>query len=253
VPGLSFQRYLQTVQFPKLLKELGVQNAETVTEQIQHFTEKEAEKRDEIVLSYFGAEGVQRIVDSISNCLLSPPRLMENAEILDVGAGTGFFTTKIAQKLRKHLPTASFYAMDITPAMLKMLSKKTADILLFLGTAENVGASIRFARKHLEIPEKFDAVYSTLTLHHCVDIENVFQSIHEVLKTNGKAVIVDLSKHSFKEFKREMGDIHLGFQPEQVKEKASKHFPMVQIEKIQGIRCKVSGRSAELFIAYMTA
>ena len=253
MPDLGFQRYLQTVQFPKLLKELGVQNAETVTEQMQHFTEKEAEKRDEIVLSYFGAEGVQRIVDSISNCLLSPPRLMENAEILDVGTGTGFFTTKIAQKLRKHLPTASFYAMDITPAMLKMLSKKTADILLFLGTAENISASIRFARKHLELPEKFDAVYSTLTLHHCVDIENVFQSIHEVLKTNGKAVIVDLCEHSFEEFKKEMGDIHLGFQPKQVKEKASKHFSIVQIEKIPGIRCEVSGRSAELFIAYMAA
>ena len=143
--------------------------------------------------------------------------------------------------------------MDITPAMLKMLSRKTADILLFLGTAENVGASMKFAGKHLKIPEKFDAVYSTLTLHHCVDIENVFQSIHEVLKTNGKAVIVDLCKHSFKEFKKQMDDIHLGFQPKQVKEEASKHFPMVQIEKIPGILCEVSGRSAELFIAYMTA
>ena len=251
MPGSSFESYLQTVRFPRLLKELGVQNAEAATEQVQHFTEKEAEKRDEIVLSYFGAEGVQRIVDSILKCLLSPPNLMENAEILDVGADTGFFTTKITEKLRKHLPTASFYAMDITPAMLKMLSKKTADILPFLGTAENIGASMKFARKHLEIPEKFDAVYSTLTLHHCVDTENVFQSIHEVLKTNGKAVIVDLCKHFFKEFKKHMGDIHRGFQPEQVKEQASKHFPMVHIEKIPGIRCEVSGRSAELFIAYM--
>jgi len=252
VSDSTFERYLQAVRFSKLLKELCVQNVEALAEQIQHFTEKEAEKRDGIVLSYFGAEGVQRIIDSVVNCLLSPPRLIENTEILDVGAGTGFFTIKIAQKLRKDLPKASFYAMDITPAMLRVLVKKTTDVLPFLGTAENVSASVKFARKHLEIPEKFDAVYSTLTLHHCPDIEKVFRSIHEVLKANGKAVIVDLCKHSFEEFQKEMGDIHLGFQPEQVKEKASKHFSRVQIEKMSGIRCESSGRSAELFIAYMT-
>ena len=138
MPNLSFEHYLQTVQFSKLLKELGVQNVETLTAQIQHFTEKEAEKRDEIVLSYFGAEGVQRIVNSVADCLLSPPRLTENAEILDVGAGTGFFTIRIARELRKHLSTASLFAMDITPAMLRVLAKKTTGILPFLGTAETL-------------------------------------------------------------------------------------------------------------------
>jgi len=47
-----------------------------------------------------------------------------------------------------------------------------------------------------------------------------------------------------------MGDIHLGFQPEQIKEKVPKYFPRVQIEKISGICCEKSDRSAELFIAY---
>jgi ubiquinone/menaquinone biosynthesis C-methylase UbiE len=251
VSDLTFERYLETVQFPKLLVDLGFQNVKAFTEQIKHFTEKEAEKRDEMVLSYFGVEGVQRIVNSIVNGLLSPPKLIENAEILDVGAGTGFFTIKIAQKLRKHLPKASFYAMDITPAMLRVLAKKTTGIFPFLGVAENVSASIKLARKHLKIPEKFDAVYSTLTLHHCLDIERVFRSIREVLKAHGKAVVVDLCEHPFEEFKREMGDIHLGFQPEQIKEKASRYFPKVQIEKMSGICCKSSGRSAELFIASM--
>ena len=79
--NLTFEHYLQTVQFSTLLKDLGVQNVEALTEQIKHFTEKEAEKRDEILLSYFGAEGVQHLVNSIANCLLLPPRLIENAEI----------------------------------------------------------------------------------------------------------------------------------------------------------------------------
>jgi SAM-dependent methyltransferase len=252
VPNSNFELYLQTVQFPELLQELRVQNVDALTEQIGHFTEKEAERRDEIISSYFGAKGIQRIIDYVSDCLLSPPRLIDNAEILDVGAGTGFFTIRIAQKLRRHLPKTSFYAMDITPAMLRVLVKKTTDIIPFLGTAENISASIKFARKHLEIPEKFDAAYSTLTLHHCLDMENVFRSLREVLKALGKAVIVDLCEHSFEEFQREMGDVHLGFQLKQIEEKASKYFPRVQIEKMSGIRCEQSGHSAELFIAYMT-
>jgi ubiquinone/menaquinone biosynthesis C-methylase UbiE len=146
------------VHLPKLLKTLDAQNTEALAEQVKHFTEKEAEKRDRIVLDYFGEEGVQRIVNSITNSLLSPPKPAVNAEILDAGAGTGFFTIKIAQKLHRELPNASCHAMDITPAMLQVLAKRTTNILPFLGIAENISISIKLARRHLKIPEKFDAI-----------------------------------------------------------------------------------------------
>jgi ubiquinone/menaquinone biosynthesis C-methylase UbiE len=253
VSNITFERYLQTLQFPKVLRELGIQNPETLTEQMRYFTEEEAERRDQMVLSYFGAEGVQRIVCSVVERLLSQPMLTENAKILDMGAGTGFFTIKIAQKLRENLPKARFYAMDITPAMLQALMRKTTDIFPFWGVAENINASIRLARKCLKIPEKFDAVYSTLTLHHCLDTDKVFRSVQEVLEPNGKAVIVGLCRHSFEEFRTEMGDIHLGFEPEKVREKASEYFGKVQMEKMPGICCECSGRKAELFLAYMVA
>ncbi len=48
-----------------------------------------------------------------------------------------------------------------------------------------------------------------------------------------------------------MGDIHLGFEPELLEEKAKKHFSRVQVKKIPGICCTNSGRSAELFVAVM--
>jgi hypothetical protein len=82
-------------------------------------------------------------------------------------------------------------------------------------------------------------------------MEKVFQSMRKVLKTQGKAVIIDLCEHSFKEFKEEMGDIHLGFKPEQIEKNAKNFFTKVSIEKLPGICCSRSGRSAELFIAYM--
>ena len=182
---------------------------------------------------------------------MSPPKLKNNAQILDVGAGSGLFTGRVARNLHKTLPKTSFYAMDITPAMLQMLAKKTSNIIPFLGVAENITQSTKLARKYLNIPTKFDALYSTLMLHHCLNIETVFQSMKDVLKTHGKAVLVDLCEHSFQEFKEEMGDIHLGFKPEQI-EKSAKNFTQVSIEKLPGISCSSSGRSAELLIAYMT-
>ena len=112
--------------------------------------------------------------------MLSPPKLKSNANILDVGAGSGFFTIKVADRLHQYLPRASFYAMDITPAMLRILARKTISITPFLGVAENITGSIRCARKYLDVPEKFDAIFSTLTLHHCLNIEKVFESIKKL-------------------------------------------------------------------------
>ena len=247
----AFEDYLKSVEIQKLVKELGVSRVETLTKEIKHFTEKEAKRRDKIVLSYFGEDGIKRIIDSIVQGLLSPPKLRENAKVLDVGAGSGFFTTEVVDKLRRHLPEAAFYAMDLTPAMLQVLARKTPEITSFLGVAENVRGSVEQARRYLNIPERFDAIFSTLMLHHCLDIERVFESFRKAVEVGGKAVVVDLCKHSFEEFREEMGDLHLGFEPELLKGIAEKHFSKVHVKKIPGICCTNSGRSAELFVAVM--
>jgi len=237
---------------PKLLEELAAPNIEVLQREIEHFTQREAEKRDKILLSYFGNESISLIVDFIGNRLLSKPKLNETATILDVGAGSGLFTLKVAKKLWSQQPKAKFYAMDATPILLRMLTKKTSKIIPFIGIAENITKSAKIARRHIQIPEKFDAMFSTLTLHHCPKPEKVFQSMHEAVKARGKIVVVDLCKHPFEEFKTEIRDIHLGFEPEQIKRIAKKFFPEPMIEKLPGICCSSSGRWAELFLAYMT-
>jgi SAM-dependent methyltransferase len=251
VNSLTFRRYLETVDLATLLNELGASNIETFISEVKHFTEKEADKRDRIVLEYFGEEGVERIVNSIVDALLSPPTLGKNAKILDVGAGSGFFTTRVAEKIWRHLPETTFYALDTTPVMLLALAKKTSAIKPFLGIAENITGSAKAASKYVSIPSKFDAAFSTLMLHHCLNVEKVFSSLKRALKNDGKVVIIDLCTHPFAEFKREMGDLHMGFDPEQIEEDAKKTFSKVSIGKLPGICCASSGRCAELFIAYL--
>jgi hypothetical protein len=48
-----------------------------------------------------------------------------------------------------------------------------------------------------------------------------------------------------------MGDIHLGFKPERIYKMAKRYFPTVKVEKLPGIHCKSSGRSAEILVATM--
>jgi len=240
---------LKTINLRDLLTELGAQDAELLAKEIRHFTEKEAKKRDAIVLGYFGEKGIKQIVDSVATKLNSLPKLKQTAEILDVGAGSGLFTARISSKLKKLLPYASFYAMDATPAMLLAIARKREAIKPFFGIAENIAGSVRKAQEYARIPHKFDAVFSTLMLHHCTDIDRVFKSVQQVLKPAGKAVIVDMCTHSFTEFKDEMGDVHLGFDSEQIEKAAKKVFSKVTVEKLPGICCSSSGRCAELFVA----
>lgn len=249
IPRLTLEKYLQSVAIPDLLRQLGAENVDFLVKEITHFTRREAERRDKIVLGYFGKTGINRIVDSIVTRLNSSPKLKPNAHILDAGAGSGFFTVKVASKMKEILPKATFFAMDATPAMLLALEKKREGIIPFFGIAENIQGSIETARNYAVIPKRFDAVFSTLMLHHCPDIDKVFKSVRQVLKASGKAVVVDMCTHPFAEFKEEMGDVHLGFNPDQIDSAAEKLFSKVVVEKLPGICCQDSGRSAELFIA----
>jgi ubiquinone/menaquinone biosynthesis C-methylase UbiE len=247
----NLAEYVENLDLERLFNKLGAANPEAVTRAVQHFTAKESDKRDSIVLGYFGEKGVNRIVEAITERLLSPSSLRTGSKVLDVGAGSGFFTAKIAEKIRNKIPSVAFYAMDATPAMLLALEKKKGGVTPFLGVAENVEASVKEARAYVEIPEKFDAVFSTLMLHHSTKPEKVFESIKKVLKKSGKAVILDLCEHKFEEFKTEMGDVHLGFKLDDVRKMAKAYFSEVEIEKMPGIGCSCSGRSAEIFVVSM--
>ncbi len=248
---LSLEEYLEAADLQELLRELGGRNVDLLVKEISHFTAKEAEKRDKIVLSYFGENGVSKIIDSITTGLNSHPKLKPNARILDIGAGSGFFTARIASKMMKPVPSASFYAMDATPAMLLALARKRENISPFFGIAENIAGSIENAKKYAAVPKRFDAVFSTLMLHHCPDIDKVFESVRQVLKPTGKAVIIDLCTHTFTEFREEMGDLHLGFDLNLIRKAAKKVFSRATVEKLPGICCSSSGRSAELFVAVL--
>jgi protein-L-isoaspartate O-methyltransferase len=88
---------------------------------MEYFTANEANKRDRIVIGCFGKYGINRIVNTISELLLERTKPKANAEVMDVGAGSGFFTSEIADKIHARLPEVAFYAMTMISAMLLSL------------------------------------------------------------------------------------------------------------------------------------
>jgi len=250
-----FERYIEKANFRNFLTRLDLPEIEVLMKNIEYFTEKEAEKRDEIIKGYFGEVGINIIVNEMAKNLQKLPK---ESTILDVGAGTGYFTIQIAEKLANRY--LDFYALDATPSMLTVLVKKLpklseVSITPLLGVAEKINESINMSQRLYEslgviLPKRFDAIISILTLHHCKNPPEVFSSMKSAMKYGGKLILVDLCKHGFKEFKEEMGDIHLGFELDYIKSELGKIFSTEKVEKMPGgCRCEKSGKSANLLIA----
>ena len=245
----NLEKYFKIVKPEDFFRKLNAENPRTLANAVEHFTAKEAEKRDTITLGYFGKEGTNRIVDAVTERLV--PSLQTGSKVLDVGAGSGFFTSKIAKVVNNKIPNVSFYAMDATPAMLLALQKNHTELTPFWGIAENIEDSLKQAGSYVQVPDQFDAVFSTLMLHHSAKPEKAFESINRILAPNGSAVVLDLCEHKFEEFRTELADVHLGFNLDYIRGLAEAEFSEVSIVKIPGISCSSSGRSAEIFVVSM--
>ncbi len=208
-----------------------------LVEQIEYF-ETEAPERDDIVRDYLRDECIERLVEEIAREVLRLGR--KEVRILDVAAGSGFFTERVKRKLEEKGIKLEIYGFDITPSMLKRLKEK--GITPVWGVAERIRDSIRIANDHygLDVPEKFDVVVSTLAFHHFLNPEEVLRSIRDVLEDGGKAVIIDVLKHGHGEFKDTLKDTHLGFSIEEIRGMGLRVFKNAEVRPL-GLHCEVDG------------
>ncbi len=224
-------------ELPGLLEELGYEpsRAWEIAAQVRHF-EEEAPARDSIVEQYFDRSCVERIVQAVAEQLLRLGR--PSLRILDIGAGSGYFTSRILSLLREAGIRVEAYGLDVTPGMLRRLAEK--GITPVWGTAERVAESIELARTKLGLraPERFDAVITTFTLHHIPEPSEAMAGIAGVLESWGVTVVVDISKYSDAGLQEELSDVHPGFEPRELEEAATKAFGEVAVGYLEGVRCR---------------
>lgn len=245
--ALTVEDYLARVGAEQLFARLRVRDARELARNVAHFTDKEAAQRDRIVLDHLGEAGARAVGEAVCEALLPAGAMNREPALLDAGAGSGFFTARVAQGLRARGLAPRMFAMDATPAMLRALGAKGERIVPFLGVLEDLEGSVREARPVQPLPPLFHGLMSTLALHHCPEPADFFAGAARVLQHGAPAIVVDMLEHGHADFRERMGDVHLGFDPRRLEALALDHFAEAESRVLPEVGCVDSGTRVGLF------
>ena len=113
-------------------------------------------------------------------------QLQPAASVADLGAGTGYFSVRLA----KAVPQGTVYAVDIEPAMLAHIAKRASASGL-----TNI-VTVPAAERSLALPAPVDVLLVVDTYHHLPDRVGYFRDVQKSLKPGGRVAIVDFRKDS---------------------------------------------------------
>jgi cyclopropane fatty-acyl-phospholipid synthase-like methyltransferase len=142
---------------------------------------------------FSGAEGWARVFDDPARDDWQKPqqviealKLASDAAVADIGAGTGYFTVRLAQAL----PQGSVYAADLEPDMVQHIGQRARQMKLANVTA------VLAAADDAKLPVKVDRVLIVNTYHHIGSREAYFRRLAGSLKPDGEVAIVDYTHES---------------------------------------------------------
>jgi ubiquinone/menaquinone biosynthesis C-methylase UbiE len=111
-------------------------------------------------------------------------RLRPDASVADIGAGTGYFSVRLARAV----PTGTVYAVDIEPAMLAHIGQRAgSESLGNIVTIQATGASAN-------LPKPVDMILIVDTYHHLPDRPAYFRALAKSLSPGGRIAIIDFKK-----------------------------------------------------------
>ncbi|MEI6442287.1 MAG: class I SAM-dependent methyltransferase [Nostocales cyanobacterium ELA583] len=122
------------------------------------------------------------IYQAIHKRLLSQIELSPNANVLDLGCGTG----RLLNRLATEFPEIRGTGLDLSPQMLRVARQKNRHrprLIYIEGNAEN----LPFAEG------QFDAVFNTISFLHYPQPEQVLNEVARVLSLGGKFYLVDIT------------------------------------------------------------
>ena len=122
--------------------------------------------------------------------------------VADIGAGTGYFSTRLARAATRPM----VFAVDIEPAMVGYLTKRAATEGL-----SNVRA-VQASADSPNLPEPVDVVLVVDTFHHIGNRAAYFAGVRKGLRPGGRVAIIDFRKDA----PGEGPPAHFRFTPEQI-------------------------------------
>ena len=107
--------------------------------------------------------------------------LKPDAKVADLGAGTGYFTVRLARAI----PKGRVYAADLESAMVAYVDARAKRE----GLGNVIGVQSAADDPHL--PEKVDLVLLVDVYHHLEDRVRYFRALRESLRPGGRVAIID--------------------------------------------------------------
>jgi predicted methyltransferase len=138
----------------------------------------------EALIQTFEADG--RAIYDNRNKIVSALKLKRGMEVADIGAGTGFFSRMIAEKVGKK---GTVYAVEIAQGYLDHIEEAAAEEGL-----TNVKGVLATDRSSQLPAESVDVVFTCDTYHHFEFPYDTLESIHKALRPGGILVIVDFER-----------------------------------------------------------
>jgi ubiquinone/menaquinone biosynthesis C-methylase UbiE len=167
--------------------------------------------------------------------------LGRSSTALDYGCGTGL----LSFPLRGELGHITLW--DSSAGMLSVLREKIAA----LGVTN---MTVRQADLTADAPpdERYDLIYSSMTLHHIPDTDAILEVFHQLLRPGGHLCIADLDPEDGSFHGPEV-DVHHGFDREELAAKLrAKGFTDVTFEPVFEIEKEIGGGTRRFPVFFMT-
>ena len=110
--------------------------------------------------------------------------IAEGETVADIGAGTGYFTVRLAEST----PARNVYAVDIEPSMVDYIRERAeaASLDQVVGVVADANSP--------NLPEAVDVVLIVNTYHHIPNRVDYFTKLRESLTPGARLAIVDYQK-----------------------------------------------------------
>lgn len=110
-----------------------------------------------------------------------------DAIIVEIGAGTGYFTVRLAERFKE----GKVISLDSAPQMVAYLKKRIEGLML-----KNVDVHLVENIYDVHLNEPVDIVVCVDAYHHIADRVTYFSQLASFVKNNGKLAIIDRPKNS---------------------------------------------------------
>lgn len=169
--------------------------------------------------------------------------LTSESKALEYGCGTGLLSFALQAEL------GSITLADTSPGMLEVLDEKINSA----GVANMQPVRLDLITDPLPV-ERYDLIYSLMTLHHIQDTEGLLGKFHALLAPKGFLVVADLDKEDGSFHTDGTMDVHLGFQREELKKLVENAgFDRVSFSTVYEIRKKIADEEKAFPVFLMKA